>query len=189
MSFYGLSEYENIDERHLKGVLQRANRLDREVRRWTLRVLELLPRGLPLMGCERELVSFYLSEQRRRNLELDDDFPRPFAMSQLLPFLRSEQEDAGERMAHHLVSCHLEDDIERVVLFFSRECQVSEMSESIIDWRVSLRYLAQRLYAFAEGGRPLSAARAFEPVARQLVQDVREKRRALQLATPVAAGS
>lgn len=188
MSFYGQEEYEHIDERLLKGVLQLAHRLDREVRGWTLRMLSLLPAGLPLLGHERELLSLYLAEQRRRNLELDADFPRGISPSRVLPFLRNDDEDRSERLAHHLVSYHLEDDIERVVLFFSRECAVSDMDEQVIDWRVSLRYLAQRLYSFADGYSMSDAARAFEPVARQLAQDVTEKRIALQIASPVAAG-
>ncbi len=189
MPFSGQEDLEHIDERLLREVLQRTDRMERDVQAWSGAATDLLTADLPLKARERELIRLYIAEQRRRNLELDEassDRNPPgllYRLVRIFPLLRTAVDCTTSRLAHHLLSCHIEDDIERAVFNFSRECQLHELSDEVIDWRVSVRYLAQRLHAFAasrEAGEAVVSRDEFMALAREQAGDIASKRQRLQ---------
>ncbi len=127
--------------------------LAKQVRAWADSLVAVLPRGLPLIDDEYDILALFLAQQRRRNLELDEQSGEETLRSRLaqfIPFL-AEDEDAWEidNAAHRMVSTHLEADIERATDLFCREHDLPGLVEPVIDWRVAIRYLAQRLHHIA----------------------------------------
>jgi hypothetical protein len=136
---------------------------------------------------EYDLLALYLALQRRRNIEIDAQIGEDTLRSRLgrfLPFV-AEDEDEWEiaSAAHRMVSTRLESDIERATDFFCRDQGLPGLVEPVIDWRVAIRYLAQRLHHIASRidlKRELpTSPRRFELAltARDLAADVRDKRR------------
>ena len=141
------------DERTLRRVQRRVSELDRRVRGWAQSVIDVLPRGLPLIPEEVELLSFYLAQQRRLNLELDarnGDENFRTRIGRILPFL-SDGEDDWEMIqaVHRMVATRLEADIERACHSFCRDRDMPPMCDPAIDWRVAIRYLAQEIHRIA----------------------------------------
>jgi len=141
------------DERTLRRLQRRVSDLDRRVRAWAQSVIDILPRGLPLIPEEVDLLSLYLAQQRRLNLELDarngGDNLRA-RVGRILPFL-SDDEDDWElvQAVHRIVTTRLQSDIERACLSFCRDRDIPPMCEPAIDWRVAIRYLAQDIHRIA----------------------------------------
>ncbi|GAG26502.1 unnamed protein product, partial [marine sediment metagenome] len=152
-------------------------------------LVAVLPKGLPLLTDEYELLSLYLAQQRRRNLELDAENGEQTLRARLgrfLPLL-AEAQDEWEitHAAHRMVSTRLESDIDRATDFFCRDHGLPGLVEPVIDWRVAIRYLAQRLHHIAsqidlKRGLATSPLR-FELAltARDLAVDVVDKRRTM----------
>jgi len=99
--------------------------------------------------------------------------------------LLAEAQDEWEitSAAHRMVSTRLESDIERATDFFCRDHGLPGLVEPVIDWRVAIRYLAQRLHHISSQidlrrGLATSPLR-FELAltARDLAIDVADKRR------------
>jgi hypothetical protein len=149
-----LSQHENIyiphDERTLRRVQRKVDECDKQVRAWADSLVEVLPRGLSLLEAEYELLALFLAQQRRRNLELDsqngDDTIRS-RLGRFIPFL-AEAEDEWEitSAAHSMVSTRIESDLDRATDFFCRDHGLPGLVEPVIDWRVAIRYMAQRLH-------------------------------------------
>ena len=188
-----LSQHEDLyiphDERTLRRVQRKVDALDRTVRAWADALVEVLPKGLALIEQEYDLLALFLALQRRRNLELDgqngDDTFRS-RLGRIIPFLK-EEEDEWEivQAAHRMVSTRLESDIDRATDFFCRDHGLPGLVEPVIDWRVAIRYLAQRLHHIAaevdlKHDLPTSPRR-FELAltARDLAAEVVDKRRTM----------
>ncbi len=149
-----LSQHEDLyiphDERTLRRVQRRVDELDKKVRAWADSLVEVLPKGLALLEEEYDLLTLYLALQRRRNLELDaqnGEVTFRSRLERLVPFL-GEDDDEWEiaDAAHRMVATRLESDIDRATDFFCRDHDLPGLVEPVIDWRVAIRYLAQRLH-------------------------------------------
>ena len=186
-----LSQHEDLyiphDERTLQRVQRKLDEVDKQVRAWADYLVAVLPKGLALLAEEYDLLAMYLAQQRRRNLELDaengDDTFRS-RLGRFLPFF-AEEDDEWEitHAAHRMVSTRLDADIDRATDFFCRDHGLPGLVEPVIDWRVAIRYLAQRLHHIAcqidlKRGLATSPLR-FEMAltARDLAADVVDKRR------------
>jgi hypothetical protein len=177
------------DERTLRHLQRRTEDLDRRVRRWAQDVLDILPKGTALIDDEVYILGLFLAQQRRLNLEIDAENPEDTwhgRISRYLPFMMDpETEWETTRAAHRTVAARLESDIDRACQFFCRDRNLAHMSDQAIDWRVSIRYLAQelqRLTANLEIRRDYYASpQRFEIalVTRDLAADIVERRRVL----------
>ena len=152
-----LSQHEDLyiphDERTLRRVQRKVDELDKHVRAWADLLVSVLPKGLALMETEYDLLALFLAQQHRRNLELDHQNGAARVRTRLarfVPFL-AESEDEWEitNAAHRMVSTRLESDIDRATDFFCRDQGIPGLVEPVIDWRVAVRYLAQRLHHIA----------------------------------------
>ncbi len=141
------------DERTLRRVQKRVSDLDRQVRSWAQSVIDVLPRGLSLVEDEVYILSLFLAQQRRINLELDAQTPDVSLrtrLAQSLPFFATTEENQEmERAAHRVVASKLESEIDRACNFFCRDLNIPAVSDPAIDWRVSIRYMAQSLHQIA----------------------------------------
>ena len=188
-----ISRHEDLiiphDERTLRRVQRKVDELDKQVRSWADFLVSVLPNGLALMEGEYDLLALFLAEQRRRNLELDEQRGEETIrtrLAQFIPFL-AEEEDALEvsNAAHRMVSTRLEADIDRATDSFCREHDLPGLVEPVIDWRVAIRYLSQRLHHIASQidlKRELAASPLrFEIAltARDLAADAVDKRQTL----------
>jgi len=152
-----LSQHEDLyiphDNRTLRRVQRKLDELDNQVRAWADYLVAVLPKGLALLTEEYELLALYLAQQRRRNLELDAENGGETFRSRLerfLPFLAEDEEEWEiTHAAHRMVSTRLESDIDRATDFFCRDHGLPGLVEPVIDWRVAIRYLAQRLHHIA----------------------------------------
>jgi hypothetical protein len=152
-----LSQHEDLyiphDERTLRRVQRKVDALDRAVRDWADSVVGVLPKGLNLTEDEYELLALFLAQQRRRNIELDHQSGEANLRARLGRFIPifAEAEDEAEigSAAHRMVSTRLEADIDRATDFFCRDNELPGLSDPVIDWRVSIRYLAQRIHHIA----------------------------------------
>ncbi len=185
-----LSQHEDLyiphDERTLRRVQRKVDELDKQVRAWADYLVQVLPKGIALLDAEYDLLSLYLAQQRRRNLELDAQNGRETVRSRLARFIPLLAEDEGEweivTAACRMVSTRLESDIERATHFFCRDHGLPGLVEPVIDWRVAIRYMAQRLHHIASqidlkhelATSPLRFELAL--TARDLAADVLDKR-------------
>ena len=186
-----LSQHEDLyiphDERTLRRVQRKLDEVDKQVRDWADELVAVLPKGLTLLTEEYDLLGLYLAQQRRRNLELDAENGEDTLRSRLgrfFPFLTEDEWDIVSA-AHRMVSTRLEADIDRATDFFCRDHGLPGLVEPVIDWRVAIRYLAQRLHHIAsqidlKRGLATSPLR-FELAltARDLAIDVVDKRRTM----------
>lgn len=175
------------DERTLRYVQRRVAQLDRQVRAWADSVLGVLPKGLGLLDDELYLLSLYLAQQRRLNLEMDarnGDESLRSRLARAIPFLYQQEEDPDIfRAVHHMVATRIECDIERATDFFCRDHNLPGLSDPVIDWRVAIRYLAQQVHRLTcqEGPKTAQvlALNRFELTltARELAAEVADQRR------------
>ena len=152
-----LSQHEDLyvphDERTLRRVQRKVDELDKQARAWADLVVDVLPKGLAFLDAEYDLLALYLAQQRRRNLELDEQNGKETLRTRLaryVPFI-ADDEDEWEivNAAHRMVSTRLEADIDRATDFFCRDHGLPGLVEPVIDWRVAIRYLAQRIHHIA----------------------------------------
>ncbi|MDO8614982.1 MAG: hypothetical protein Q7T33_04510 [Dehalococcoidia bacterium] len=176
------------DERTLQRIQRRADEIDRRVRNWAQSVVNVLPRGLSLHEDEVYILSLFLAQQRRLNLEMDSLNPPVTLRTRLgrvLPLVGEAEEDPELlRAFHRIVSTRLESDIDRACGFFCRDQNVPPISDPAIDWRVAIRFMAQSLHSLAnqiDMRQYGSSPRRFElaVLARDLAPAVVDKRRAL----------
>ncbi len=151
--------------------------------------MDVLPKGLALLDEEYDLLALFLAQQRRRNLELDEQNGEETIRARLARLIPLLAEDEGEweisSAGHRMVSTRLESDIDRATDFFCRDNNIPGLVEPVIDWRVAIRYLAQRLHHIVcqiDLKRELATSPyRFELAltARDLAADVVEKRRTM----------
>jgi hypothetical protein len=177
--------YIPTDERQLRRIQRGGEELDRQVRSWAQRVVDVLPAGLPTNADEAYLFSLYLSQQRRRNLQMDAYQPSGSILSSLRSYL-PVPERAVDRQEidaiHRIVNTQLESDIDRAAACYCTDNQIPPESEPAIDWRVAIRFMAQSIYNRAAGidlAKVKTHPRRFELalVARELSSDISEKRK------------
>ena len=188
-----LSQHEDLyiphDERTLRRVQRKVDELDKQVRSWTDLLVEILPKGLAFLEAEYDLLALYLAQQRRRNLELDEQNGKETLRTRLARYVRFLADDEDEwdvvNAAHRMVGTRLEADIDRATDFFCRDNGLPGLVEPVIDWRVAVRYLAQLVHHIAcqvdlkhdLATSPLRFELAL--TARDLAADVVDKRRVM----------
>lgn len=176
--------YIPTNDRQLRAVQRRGEDLDKHVRNWAQSVVELMPRGLPLNPDETFVLCLFLAQQRRLNLQMDTRKPESGFMSAakaLLPTLGHNPNPEINAAAHRLVAARLESDIERACRFFCEDNAVQPECEAAIDWRVSIRFMAQSVYSRVSDSdlkRVALSPRRFELalVARDLSSDIANRR-------------
>jgi len=176
------------DERTLRRVQQKGQDLDRRVRGWAQAIVDLLPRGLPLQPDEIYILSLFLAQQRRLNLEMDARDPQVTLRTRLgrvLSFLPDIEEDPDTLGAiHRIVATRLESDIDRACGSFCNNHNIPPVSDPSIDWRVSIRFMAQSIHNLmsrVDLKKFDSSPHRFEVamVARDLASAVHDKRKAM----------
>jgi hypothetical protein len=177
------------DERTLRRVQKKVEELDRRVRAWSRSVLNVMPRGLSMVDDEMYILGLFLAQQRRVNLEIDGHEGDPglrARLSRAIPFLGEGEDDPNmARAVHRVVASRLESDIDRACGFFCRDLNIPAISDPAIDWRVSIRYMAQALHQIA-GQIDMKRNYAHSPhrfelalLAREMAGDVVNRRRSM----------
>lgn len=186
-----LREFEEIyiptNERSLRRVQRKGEELDKHVRNWAHQVIEILPRGLTLNPDERYLVSLFLAQQRRLNLQMDAFEPDNSlwgTAKTFFPFLGQKVDGDAIIAVHRIVALRLDSDIERTVRFYCEDQGIALESDAAVDWRVGIRFMAQSIYSRVGSMEPkklLNTPGRFELalVSRDLSADVVEKREAM----------
>lgn len=180
------------DERDLARVQRQAQKLERSVRIWAETVVRALPRGLSLLQDETRILTLFLAQQRRLNLQMDAQYPDGSVralVARLVPFMDDPDDLTTLHAAHGIVAKQLESDIERSCTFFCEDRGVPHMDDAAVEWRASIRFLAQSLHHVAsEVGdvkRRLSdSPRRFELalMARDLAGEIVDRRRSMLVA-------
>jgi hypothetical protein len=146
--------YVPADERSLRVAQRKVGEIDRRARNWARAVVDLLPRGLLMLEDETDILCLFLAQQRRLNMQIDANQPgdeTPFtALSRILPFMTSPEADMETSLAaHRVVAQKIESEIDRSFQTFCDHRTIDTMSDTAIDWRVSIRYLAQEVHRLA----------------------------------------
>lgn len=181
-------------ERQLRRVQHKSETLDRQVRSWAESVIQVLPRGLPINSHEVYLLSLFLAQQRRLNVQMDASDPDPsFAgmIKNMFAFAMPREDPGVDPTVHRVIAARLDSEIDRAVTFYCRDHGVSADSEPALDWRVAIRFMAQSIYsrlAETEPKKMAASPRRFEMalVARDLASDVQTKRHAMMSIAPTA---
>ena len=142
------------DERALRRVQRKVGELDRRVRGWAQSVIDVLPKGMALLEDETYILSLYLAQQRRLNLELDaqrgEEETLRIRLGRVLPFLGDGDDDwEMVRAVHRMVAARLESDLERACEFFCLDRRIPPICDPSIDWRVAIRFMAQEIHRTA----------------------------------------
>jgi hypothetical protein len=183
------------NERQLRRVQRKGEELDKQVRAWSESVIQVLPRGLPINSHEVYLLSLFLAQQRRLNLQMDarePDYSFAGMIKNTFAFLAPREDPGIAATVHRVVAARLDSEIDRAIGFYCRDHAVSPDSEPALDWRVAIRFMAQSIYsrvADTEPKKMASSPRRFEMalVARDLASDIQAKRNALVSISPTAA--
>ena len=140
------------DEASMRRIQRAADVLHRRVLAWASKVIVILPRRLPLTPADVELLRLFLAQQRRLNLELDGHnghYGLLGSIARALPFFQRGDDEQVDRSAQKLVSSYLEHAIEDAAERFCGQHRLSPTDDIAIDWRVSLRYMAQQIHRLA----------------------------------------
>lgn len=177
------------DEQDLSRIQRKAERLDKSVRSWAEDIARALPKGLSLLEDETRILALFLAQQRRLNLEIDAQYPDTSLrarVARIVPFMDDPDDLSSVHAAHRIVATQLDSDIERSCTFFCEDRGVPHMDDSAIEWRASIRFLAQSLHRIgSEIGdvrRQLAdSPRRFEIalIARDLASEIVDKRRSM----------
>jgi hypothetical protein len=184
------------NERELRRVQRRGEELDKQVRLWAETVIRILPRNLPINSHEVYLLSLFLAQQRRLNVQMDGrETDETFGgwIKNTFGILAPREDPGIESTVHRVVGARLDSEIDRAVNYYCREHGVSAEIEESLDWRVAIRFMAQSIFSRVADTEPKKMAqspRRFEMalVARDLAADVQAKRMAMcsVAPTPVA---
>lgn len=180
------------DERDLLRIQRKAHRLDTDVRAWATSITRVLPKGLSLLEDEHRILILFLAQQRRLNLEIDAGYPDTSfnaRLARVLPFMEDPDDLESIQAAHQIVATKLESDLERACTFFCEDRGVPHMEDTAIEWRASIRFLAQSLHRIgSEIGdvkrRFDDSPRRFELalIARDLAAEIIDRRRTMLVA-------
>jgi hypothetical protein len=141
------------DERGLRRIQRRVDDIDRRSRAWGKAVVDLLPKGLLMLDEEYEMLGLFLAQQRRLNEEIDAQTKPESTLSRLIrglpiPMYAHDNQEIL-REAHRTVCARLESEIDRAFQSFCDVRGIASTEEPAIDWRVSVRYLAQEVHRLA----------------------------------------
>jgi len=176
--------YIPTNERDLRRIQRGGDELDRLVRGWSQRVIEILPSGLPTNADEVYLLSLFLAQQRRRNLQIDAFQPDTSLIATLRGYLPLPEHHASREeieAVHRIVALQLDSDTDRAATVYCQDNSIPPGSEPAIDWRVAIRFMSQSIYSRVcrlDPSRIKNHPKRFELalVARELASDVSEKR-------------
>lgn len=180
------------NERDLLRIQRRADRLDTDVRTWAASIVRVLPKGLSLLEDEHRILILFLAQQRRLNLEIDAGYPDTSfnaRIARVLPFMEDPDDLESVHAAHRIVASKLESDLERACMFFCEDRGVPHMEDAAIEWRASIRFLAQSLHRI--GSEIGDVRRKFDEsprrfelalVARDLSAEIIDRRRSMLVA-------
>lgn len=180
------------NERQLRRVQRRSEELDKQVRSWAEAVIRILPRGLPMNSHEVYLLSLFLAQQRRLNVQMDGREPDESFIGwakTTFGFLAPREDPGIESTVHRVVAARLDSEIDRAVSYYCREHGVSPELEESLDWRVAIRFMAQSVFsrlAETEPKKMAQSPRRFELalVARDLAADIQAKRQVMSSVAP-----
>lgn len=180
------------NDRELRQVQRRTEELDKQVRSWAEAVIRILPRGLPINSHEVYVLSLFLAQQRRLNLQMDAHEPDESFIGWLkssVGFLSPKLDTGVESTAHRVVSGKLDSEIDRAVSYYCREHGVSPDRDESLDWRVAIRFMAQSIFSRLTDTEPKKMAqspRRFELalVSRDLASGIQAKRQVLSSVAP-----
>ncbi len=179
-----------------EGQLRRAQRqgeeLDKRVRAWAESAIRVLPRGLPVNSHEVYVLSLFLAQQRRLNVQMDlrePDYSVVGTIKHALSFIFPQDDPAVAATTHHVLARRLDSEIERACAIYCRDHGVDPKSEPALDWRVAIRFMAQTIYSRLAETEPRNMATTphrFELslVARDLATEVEAKRLEMTSAFP-----
>lgn len=180
------------DERDLVRVQRKADKLDDAVRNWATAIVRVLPKGLSLLEDETRILILFLAQQRRLNLEIDAQYPDislRARVARIVPFMDDPDDLETVFAAHRIVAAKLDSDIERSCTFFCEDRGVPHMEDLAIEWRASIRFLAQQLHRIgSEIGdvkhRFDDSPRRFELalISRDLASEIIDRRRTMLVA-------
>lgn len=179
--------YIPTNERTLRSVQRRGEDMDKQVRSWAQAVVEMLPRGLPINPDETFMLSLFLAQQRRLNLQMDAHKPESGFVSAVKALLPVQVQTGNSEVAaasHRLVAARLDSDIDRACRFYCEDNAIRPDCDEAIDWRVSIRFMAQSVYSRVSEGDLKKVAispRRFELalIARDLASDIANRRQAM----------
>ncbi len=180
--FDGLYIPENESE--LRRVQRCGERLDKQVRAWAECVIRVLPRGLPINSHEVYVLSLFLAQQRRLNVQMDSgepDYSVIGAIKHALSFAFPREDPSMAATTHHVLAQRLDSEIERACAIYCRDHGVDPTSEPALNWRVAIRFMAQSVFsrlAETEPPKMATSPHRFELslVARDLATEVEAKR-------------
>lgn len=180
------------DERDLLRIQRKADRLDGDVRNWATAIVRVLPKGLSLLEDENRILILFLAQQRRLNLEIDSGYPDTSfhaRLARILPFMDDPDDLESIHAAHRVVATKLDSDLERACTFFCEDRGVPHMDDAAIEWRASIRFLAQSLHRIGSEIGDISrrydeSPRRFELalIARDLAAEIIDRRRSMLVA-------
>ncbi|MEX0683940.1 MAG: hypothetical protein WD904_03525 [Dehalococcoidia bacterium] len=172
------------NERQLRHIQRLSEQLDKQVRAWAQAVVQILPRGLPINSHEVYLLSLFLAQQRRLNVQMDAREPdNSFAgtIKTTFAFLMPRENPGIATTVHRVLAARLDSEIDRACAFYCRDYCIEERSDEALDWRVAIRFMSQSLYsrvAELDPKKMPTSPRRFEMalVARDLAADIQAKR-------------
>ncbi len=184
------------NEHQLRRAQRQGEELEKQVRAWAESAIRVLPRGLPVNSHEVYVLSLFLAQQRRLNVQMDlraPDYSVVGAIKHALSFVFPQEDPAVAATTHHVLAQRLDSEIERACAIYCRDYGVDARSEPALDWRVAIRFMAQSIYsrlAETEPRKMATTPHRFELslVARELATEVEAKRYEMMSAfTPEAA--
>lgn len=182
------------NEHQLRRLQRQGEELDKQVRAWAESAIRVLPRGLPINSHEVYVLSLFLAQQRRLNVQMDSrepDYSAVGTIKHALSFIFPQEDPAVAATTHHVLAQRLDSEIERACAIYCRDHGVDSKSEPAIDWRVAIRFMAQSVYcrlAEIEPSKMATSPHRFELslVARDLATEVETKR--LEMIAAVTTG-
>ncbi len=180
------------NEGQLRAAQRQGEELDKQVRAWAESAIRVLPRGLPVNAHEVYVLSLFLAQQRRLNVQMDSgepDYSVIGTIKNALSFLFPPDDPAVAATTHQVLARRLDSEIERACSIYCRDYGVDFKSEPALDWRVAIRFMAQSIYsrlADTEPRKMATTTHRFELslVARELATEVEAKRQDMVSAFP-----
>ncbi len=180
------------NEQQLRRVQRQGEELDKQVRAWAESAIRILPRGLPINAHEVYVLSLFLAQQRRLNVQMDSrepDYSVVGGIKHALSFVLPQEDPAVNATAHHVLAQRLDSEIERACAIYCRDYGVDPKAEPALDWRVAIRFMAQSIYsrlAEIEPRKMATSPHRFELslVARDLATEVETRRHEMMAAVP-----
>ncbi|HEY5625529.1 MAG TPA: hypothetical protein VIT93_03465, partial [Dehalococcoidia bacterium] len=124
------------NERELRRVQRRGEDLDKQVRAWAESVIRVLPHGLPINSHEVYVLSLFLAQQRRLNVQMDSrapDYSVIGTVKHARSFILPQEDPAVAATTHHVLAQRLDSEIERACAIYCRDHGVDPKSDPALD--------------------------------------------------------